>query len=249
MTILLMIGLALSFLLSSVVGMGGSLIAVPLAVMAFGPKIGVSMAALLLLGNNIVKVFAYRNSIPWKRAAGIALITMLSAFLGAKLLVALPERWLIVAVIISLIWSFFAEIKTVPCAADTERASGLGPGLWTTEFKRGSIYALAAGLCSGVSGTSGPLKGVAIRQCVKDPTYFAGAASLVSLVGDLAKTAVFAQASLYPSSQWPLMAAAIPLMLICPFIGLAMNRHMGQRVFSGLFWLVIAVYGLRLVVG
>jgi uncharacterized membrane protein YfcA len=249
MTILFLIGLALSFLLSSVVGMGGSLIAVPLAVMAFGPKIGVAMAALLLLGNNIVKVFAYRNSIPWKGAAGIALITMLSTFLGAKLLVALPERWVIVAVIISLLWSFVAEIKTGRFAADTERANIPGRDLWSTDFKRGSSYALAAGLCSGVSGTSGPLKGVAIRQWVKDPAYFAGAASLVSLVGDLTKAAVFAQAALYPSSQWPLMAAAIPLMLICPFIGLAMNRHMGQRAFSALFWLVIAGYGLRLVVG
>jgi hypothetical protein len=45
------------------------------------------------------------------------------------------------------------------------------------------------------------------------------------------------------------MAAAIPLMLICPLIGLAMNRHMGQRAFSALFWLVIAGYSLRLVVG
>lgn len=249
MTILFLIGLALAFLLSSVVGMGGSLIAVPLSVMAFGPKAGVAMAALLLLGNNSIKVVAYRHTIPWRPAAGIALITMMSTFTGARLLVSLPERWVILAVFASLIWSFVAELKSSCLSASREGSDPSTPALLPRGYRRGSLYALAAGLCSGVSGTSGPLKGIAIRQWVKDPSYFAGAASLVSLVGDLTKTAVFAQAALYPSSQLPLLAASIPLMLLCPFIGLAMNRRLDVRAFSSLFWFVIAGYGVRLMVG
>lgn len=249
MTVLFLIGLSLSFLLSSVLGMGGSLIAVPVSVMAFGPKVGVAMASLLLLGNNIIKLFAYRNTIPWKGAGSIALITMLSTFLGAKLLLALPERWVIAAVIASLVWSFVAEIKTGRLSAGSEQAALRQRAQVPAGFKRGSLYALAAGLSSGVSGTSGPLKALAIRQWVRDPRAFAGAATLVSLVGDLTKTAVFAQAALYPASQLPIMAAAIPLMLVCPFLGLALNRRMDARAFSVLFWLMIAGYGIRLMVG
>lgn len=249
MTFFFLAGMALAFLISSVVGLGGSLIAVPLAVMTFGPKAGVAMASLLLLGNNIVKVVAYRQAIPWKGSASLALITMVATFLGANLLVALPDRWVVAAVIVSLLCSLVAEIQagrlsTLP-QQDTDSRRALRPH----GFKRGSLYALAAGLSSGVSGTSGPLKALAIRQWVNDPATFAGSASLVSLVGDFTKTAVFAQAALYPTSQLPLLAPLLPMMLLIPFVGRAINRQLGSGVFSALFWLVIVGYASRLLAG
>lgn len=249
MTFFFLAGMALAFLLSSVVGLGGSLIAVPLAVMTFGPKAGVAMASLLLLGNNIVKVVAYRQVIPWKGSAGLALITMMGTFVGAKLLVSLPDRWIVVAVIVSLLWSLVAEIQSGRLSTPPHQATDSTRALRPQGFKRGSLYALAAGLTSGVSGTSGPLKALSIRQWVHDPATFAGSASLVSLVGDFTKTAVFAQAALYPTSQLPLLAPLLPMMLLIPFFGRAINRKLGSGVFSALFWLVIAGFASRLLAG
>jgi uncharacterized membrane protein YfcA len=54
------------FLLSASAGLGGSLIVVPALVLIVGPKEGISLAALLLATNNLVKVVAYRKHLPFR---------------------------------------------------------------------------------------------------------------------------------------------------------------------------------------
>ena len=91
---------------------------------------------------------AYYRTIPVKAAAGVVLSTILGAGLGAKLLVDAPEQWVHLVVIAIFIFTFFVEFKE-----------------WNT-VKRGSslLFAFFTGATSGFSGTSGPLKGVSLRN-------------------------------------------------------------------------------------
>jgi uncharacterized membrane protein YfcA len=77
--------------------------------------------------------------------------------------------------------------------------------------------------------------------------HYVGAASAVSLAGDLMKTAVFANASLLDESSWRAMLWAIPLMPLAAFVGWRLNRRIGERAFAALFWTVMAGYSLRLI--
>lgn len=222
--------IALSFAVSASAGLGGSLLLVPGLALVLGTKPGVALAALLLGSNNIVKVWAYRRTLPYRRAAGVIALTVLGAVVGARLLVAAPVRLVTVAVIAGFAVALLAE------RIDLTRLRQAG----------GPVLAVGAGATSGFSGTSGPLKGMAIRQLDLDRMHFVGAASLASLFGDLAKTAVFAEARLLSLNQLLLAVAAVPLMFIATYGGYRLNEYVGQRGYDRIFWTVMAGYTVRL---
>ncbi|MFN2487113.1 MAG: sulfite exporter TauE/SafE family protein, partial [Acidimicrobiia bacterium] len=111
----------------------------------------------------------------------------------------------------------------------------------------GPLLAFGSGATSGFSGTSGPLKGVAIRQLDLDRAHFVGAASLVSLAGDATKATIYTDAGLLSGDSFLVAVAAVPLMLVATFAGRRINRSIGERGYTSLFWAVMAGYALRLV--
>lgn len=226
-----LIAAAASFTVSASAGLGGSLILVPSLALVLGTKEGVALAALLLAANNVVKVIAYRDTLPFRKALVVIVLVATGAAVGARLLVAAPEDVVTVAVIASFALALVAE------RLDLSRLRRLGAPL----------LALGAGATSGFSGTSGPLKGMALRQLDVDRAHFVGAASLVSLVGDATKTAVFTEAQLLGGDSFTLAAFAIPLMLVATFTGRRINRRIGERGYTFLFWGVMTGYTVRLV--
>lgn len=221
-----------SFYLSAAAGLGGSLILVPTLTLVIGAKEGIALAALLLAGNNVVKVWAYRRSLPWRAALPLIALTVVGALLGARALVALPEGVVTAAVLVVFALTLGAE-----------RAQRR-----TTLRNVGSpVMALAAGATSGVSGTSGPLKGVAIRSVGLDRLHTVGGASLMSLAGDVTKTAVFTEAQLLDARALVVGLAAVPLMITATFLGRSVNYRLGEQGYAVLFWLVMGGYSARLV--
>ena len=231
--VLTMVAIALSFAVSASAGLGGSLILVPTLALVLGTKEGIALAALLLAGNNVAKVIAYHETLPFRKAAVVVALLAIGAATGARLLVASPEEVVTVAVIISFVVALLAE------RLDLSRLRALS----------GPILAFGSGATSGFSGTSGPLKGMAIRQLSLDRAHFVGAASLASLVGDATKTAVFADARLLDDSAVAVALLAIPLMVVATLVGRKVNRAIGERGYSVLFWTVMAGYTVRLIVG
>lgn len=219
-----------SFTLSASAGLGGSLLLVPSLSLVLGPKQGVALAALLLAGNNVLKTAFYRRTIPWKAALGVLVLTMIGAFLGANLLVRLPDVVVAVAVVVAIGLALAFEVRKVE---------------WRSTITS-PVLALFSGATSGFSGTSGPLKGVAIRNLGLDRQHFVGAASLVSLGGDLTKAAVFAKAGLLDSTSLWIAVAAVPLMIVGSLSGRRLNFAISEAAFFTLFWVVMAGYVVRI---
>lgn len=220
-----------SFTLSASAGLGGSLILVPALALVLGPKEAIALAALLLGANNVVKVVAYRRTLPW-RAAALVLVTLTAgAAVGAGAMLHVPAAVVGWAIVASFGLTLAAERRDWAVA---RRAAA--PAL-----------ALAAGATSGFSGTSGPLKGAAIRALGLDRRHLVGAASLASLAGDLTKTAVFAEASLLGRDAAALLVLAVPSMLVGTAAGRRLNSRVGERGFAVLFWAVMVGYSVRIV--
>ena len=57
-------------------------ILVPALALLYGTKQGIAVASLLLAGNNIAKVVAYRKTIPLRPAAGILALTLVGSVVG-----------------------------------------------------------------------------------------------------------------------------------------------------------------------
>ncbi len=221
-----------SFTISASAGLGGSLLMVPTLALFLGPKEGVALAALLLASNNVMKIVAYRRTLPFRAAAAIVALIVLGAALGSTLLVTAPE-W---AVTIGIVVMFGASVL-----AERFRLQRLRTGF-------APMLAFVSGASSGFSGTSGPLKGVAIRNLDLDRRHFVGAASLASFAGDATKTAVFADAELLGRTSVLTAVAAVPLMALGTWTGSSINARAGERTFAALFWTVMAGYSVRLFV-
>ena len=221
-----------SFTVSASVGLGGSLLLVPTLALVLGTKEGVALAALLLAANNVLKIVAYRQTLPFRAAAVIVVLIMVGAALGSTLLVNAPTVVVTVAVLAMFALTVVAErleLRTVRL--------GFAPTL-----------AFVSGASSGFSGTSGPLKGAAIRNLDLDRRHFVGAASLASFAGDATKTAVFAEADLLGSTSVLTAAAAVPLMVLGTWTGSRLNERSGERAFAIMFWTVMVGYSIRLAV-
>lgn len=228
-----LIAVTVSFTVSASAGLGGSLILVPTLALLLGTKEGVALAALLLAANNVVKVLAYRETLPFRKALLVIVLVSAGALVGARLLVSAPEQVVTIAVILSFVVALIAERFDLSAV----RRTG------------GPLLAIASGATSGFSGTSGPLKGMALRQLNLDRAHFVGAASMVSLAGDATKAAVFTEAGLVDGDSFSLVVLAVPLMFVATFSGRRINFTIGERGYTMLFWAVMAGYTLRLVFG
>ncbi len=221
---------AAAFTLSASAGLGGSLLLVPALGLLLGPKQGVALAALLLGCNNIFKTALYRQTLPWRSALGVLACTVLGAFVGAQLLLSVPATLVAGGVVCALVAALVFEVR----------------GLEIGRTVASPVLAFFAGATSGFSGTSGPLKGIAIRNLGLDRRHFVGAASLVSLGGDLTKTAVFAAAGLLDETSLWIAGCAVPLMALGSLSGRRLNLAIGEPAFFALFWLVMVGYVARL---
>jgi uncharacterized membrane protein YfcA len=219
-----------SFTISASAGLGGSLLLVPTLALFLGTKEGVALAALLLASNNVMKIIAYRKTLPFRAALGITLLIVIGAALGSTLLVNAPTLVVTVGVITMFGATIIAEryhVKKVKV--------GFAP-----------LLAFVSGASSGFSGTSGPLKGVAIRNLDLDRRHFVGAASLASFAGDATKAVIFTEAELLTSSSFVFAAASIPLMALGTWTGSTLNDRLGENTFAVLFWTVMSGYTIRL---
>lgn len=228
-----LLAVACAFALSASAGFGGSLILVPTLALMLGTKSGVALAALLLAANNVAKVVAYRKTLPVRRAFAVIVLIAIGSAVGAFLLVAVPERVVGIAVLVSFALAFVLEYFNFK------------------RVRRGSwpVLALASGATSGFSGTSGPLKGLAVRGLGLDRLHLVGALSMASLVGDVTKTAIWTEASLLNRNDYLFALMCVPLMIAATLLGRRFNLKISERGYTGLFWGVMLGYTVRLVSG
>jgi uncharacterized protein len=247
MVVLIAAAVLAAFILSATAGFGGSLILVPSLTLLLGSKVGVALSALLLSWNNLFKLIAYRNYLKesWKPGLVITALTLVGVFMGAKLLVAAPETWVTWAVIVSCMATLLVELLRF-FLKYTKRTHQLTNRRFKFQSQvYASVLAFFSGASSGFSGTSGPLKGMALRNLNLNHMQFVAGASIVSFVGDVVKAGIFAEAGLLQDT-WRTLLWAIPLMLLGTYAGYWVNRNIGERWFAVVFWAVIGAYTLRL---
>jgi uncharacterized membrane protein YfcA len=161
----------------------------------------------------------------------IVVSLMVGAVIGARVLVEASPAFVGVAVLAAFVMTLAFERTKFDIG---RRVSG-------------PTLALGAGATSGFSGTSGPLKGVAIRNLELDRMHFVGAASLASFAGDATKVAIFTDAQLLGPTAFTLAAVAVPLMAAGTALGRHLNQRLDERGFAVLFWSVMTGYSVRLV--
>ncbi len=223
-----------SLFISAVAGYGGSLVLVPTLAAIMGPREGIAFAALLLAGNNVCKVVAYRKTLALRQGWPLIAVTAVGVSVGARLLVASSDRlivWTIVAVTIATLVVELVAGETV-----------------LRHRRHMAVPAMAAAsMLSGVSGSSGPLKGIAIRSLGLARLEHVGVAASVSLVADVLKVEFFASAGLLADVDVRTVALALPMMPVSAWVGREVNRRVDESAFRWIFWTVVGGYTMRMV--
>jgi len=221
----------LSFALSASAGMGGSIILIPALALMLGPKEAIVVGAFLLGSNNVFKILAYRKDVPIRASFSIIVLIALGSVAGASLMVTAPEKWVGTGIIVAIGLGLLFDGRML-----------------SSYFRRvsSSAFALSAGITSGFSGTSGPMKGVALKSLGLQRMELVGAASVVSFVGDASKSLVFFGNSLFVDWNSTLILCSLPLMPVATWLGRYINVSMGEQAYRALFWLVMTGYSIRL---
>jgi uncharacterized membrane protein YfcA len=217
---------------SSVAGYGGSLILVPALAAILGPREGIALAGLVLACNNVCKCIAYRRTLALRRGRSLLVVTVIGVVAGSQVLLVLPERALVGLIVVAAVGSLAAELAG-------DRLAG---------SKRRSVLPMtaASSTLSGATGTSGPLKGMAIRHLGLPRLEHVGLASAASLLGDAVKTGIFADAGLLPSMSPFVLLAAAPMMPVAAWLGLRINTRISEDTFRWVFWGVVGAYTMRM---
>ncbi len=222
-----------SLFISSIAGYGGSLVLVPALGAVLGPKEGVALAALLLGWNNVFKVIAYRHTLALREGWRLLVVTALGVWFGATLLISAPDGLVVWAIIATTLVTLAVELR-----AD-ERL--------LLARRHAAVPTMAASaVLSGVSGTSGPLKGISVRSMGLPRLEHVGLASCVSLVADALKVELFHTAGLFHGVDLSTIFIALPVMPIGAWIGRSVNRRVGEEAFRWIFWSVVGGYTLRM---
>lgn len=231
--VLLLLAVFSSLLVSSIAGYGGSLILVPALGALVGVKEGVALAALLLGWNNACKVVAYRATLALREGWPLVAVTALGVWAGASLLVTLPGTVLVWVIVASTVTALSIEL--------------IGDERLLRARRHAAVPTMAASaILSGVSGSSGPLKGVSIRSLGLPRLEHVGLASAVSLVADALKVELFHSAGLLDDVDVSTLVIAVPLMPAAAWTGRTINRRVGERSFRWVFWTVVGGYSLRM---
>ena len=220
-----------SFLLSASCGLGGSLILIPSLSILFGIKESIIISSLLLAMNNLVKVCLFRKSIQLLPVGGLLVCIAGGASLGALLLLKMDEKLITPIFILHVVFSFiFQRNKNLEVRKKVSLA-----------------ISFVAGLLSGVAGSAGPLKGIALKCHVFTKTELVAAASLLSFVTDLTKSAIYLPAT-YSQLPWGIVWYSLLVMPIATALGRYLNRRMSETAYDALFYSVMSGYVLRLLI-
>lgn len=222
----------LSFLISASAGMGGSLLLIPTLSYFIGVRDGIIISSVLLGLNNCFKIIAFFKYIQLSKIVFLMAFMLIGAILGSLLMMKMDENILAVILFINIIFAFIIEKNA---------ATGV-------RKKISWIYSWLSGFCSGISGTSGPLKGMAIKCLDLNKMQIVATASILSFATD--STRAFIYLSNYnplAGNSFNLLLASICMMPVATVLGKKINHKISNVAYDVLFFSILSGYVARLV--
>lgn len=212
LTELLVLAVALAAsVLSFFSGFGLGTLLLPAFALAFPLDVAVAATAVVHLANNLWKAALVGRHADRAVVLRFGVPAVLAAFAGAGLLLLLQGPALRIAV--GSLITAFALFELVP----RWRA-------WTVPPRWLPFGGVLSGFFGGLSGHQGALRSAFLARVVRDSKAFVATGTVVAVLVDLARTAVYAtrhatDASALDADGWRLVAAAAALSLVGALVG------------------------------
>jgi uncharacterized protein len=222
----------LSFLISASAGMGGSLLLIPTLSYFIGVRDGIIISSVLLALNNCFKIIVFFKYIQLRKIIFLMCFMLAGAIPGSMLMLKIDENILAVILFINIIFAFIIEKNAV---------SGV-------RKKISWMYSWLSGFCSGISGTSGPLKGMAIKCLELNKLQIVAAASVLSFATDSTRAVIYlSNYNPLAGTGFNVLLGSICMMPVATVLGKRINHKISDVAYDVLFFSVLSGYAVRLV--
>lgn len=220
-------------LLQGLAGFGGALVAMPLILLYAEPLWAAPVVVLCYTMNRIPALFVLRKNLMWDHSLLLLAAAVPGAFLGTYLLKSMEPGFIMK--VLGTILILFSVYKV------------LSPGL---KFAFSKIWALPTGFLSGILGgafgTDGPPVVVYAALQPRAKEQVVGMLQSFFLFANFIIVVSYGYHGLLTPSVFGVSAVAVPFALAGIFLGLRINRIIGQRRFEVILSVLIGVMGFIL---
>jgi uncharacterized protein len=215
-----------AFLLASFVkgttGMGFPLIATPMVALLVDLK---TTYAILVLPNILMDVWQLsRSRLPWRlwrRLSWLLVTTAAGAWLGTRILISLPERFIYLA-LAAMIFLFLASTQfRFTLQVPQKREGWLSP-----------IVGLVGGILAGITNVIGPLTAMYLLALRFEKREFVKAVASIFLVAKLSQLVAISRWGLYTSEILRWSAGLTMVALVAFWVGLRVQDQVHQATFA-----------------
>lgn len=231
------VGIALLALASETVGtisgFGSSTFFVPLAVLFESFKLVLALTAILHVFGNLSKLYLFKAKIPDRSVWWLMGFSIFFTGAGALLVGYLPTTVLkaILGAVLILLSLVFLFSGTRSPAVNKRFAPTL---------------AALSGFFTGVVGTGGALRAVALTALCLEKETFVFVSSLIDFGGDLLRAGIYIEQGYMDWSQW----YYLPMLAVAAFVGSVLGRKvirfLNQQQFNRIVAIFILVTGVLL---
>lgn len=227
-----------AFLLASFVkgttGMGFPLIATPMVALLVDIKTTYTLLVLPNIAMDVAQLA--RGDLPWdvwRRLWPLLLTTALGVFLGTRILVSVPERWIYLA-LAGMVFVYLASTRL-------RVTFRVGPVL---ERWLAPLIGLAGGILAGVTNVIGPLTALYLLALEFGKRDFVKAVASVFLAAKLSQLFAISHWGLYTGEIVRWSAGLTVLALLSFWVGIRTQDRVGQAEFTSILHAILLGTGL-----
>lgn len=193
---IVLIGLVAAFasLLTFFSGFGLGTILTPVMIIFFPVEVAIALTGIVHLLNNLFKITLTGKQINWKTGLKFGIPAIIGAFIGAELLMLIPETRVLYSYSIGQKIFQITPIKlTIAVLMVVFALFEVVPYLKNIQFKENKLYigGLTSGFFGGLSGNQGALRSAFLLRCGLSKTEFISTGIMIACLIDFTRLSVY----------------------------------------------------------
>jgi uncharacterized membrane protein YfcA len=209
------------FLVSTMCGVGGSILLTPALALIFPIEMAVAVSAPVMIFHSLSKAIVFVKHIQWTICLFVLLGSIPGIIGGAMLLSSLPVNIIRWVVVIFILFSAFLKFKPIETKGKFKYILILGGGVY--------------GFVSGISGAGGPVKAAVLSKFNISSYSFVGTTAFISLGSACLRTVFYFKTGLFPSNASLIILQLTLVSLSAIGIGYYFQRFVSP---AGFLWIL-----------
>lgn len=234
--LILIFGAFASEAIGTMSGFGSSTLFVPFGVLFESFYFILALTSILHCFGNVSKIYLFKESFNKRLFLQMFIPSIVMTGIGASLVSVFPVDLLkkllgLILIAVSIFWFLGREKK------------------WLTNPKLAFVLIGGSGFSTGLVGTGGALRGLALSALQLDKSAFVMLSASIDFVGDFFRMLIYLKSGFMDWQQW----FYVPLLGLAAFLGVRLGRlilrSLSQKIFDRLVLILVFGSGILMLFG